>query len=61
MTTVRLGYDCCRCEGRDCDRKAECLRHAALSDMEAATPWTERYCEFGREVEGFILDREGEQ
>lgn len=27
----KLAYDCCRCQGRDCDRKAECLRFATLN------------------------------
>lgn len=59
MTTIRLGYDCCRCEGQDCDRKAECLRHAALADMGPMTPVKDRYCdEIGRESAGFIAIRE---
>lgn len=58
MTTIRLGYDCCRCEGQDCDRKAECLRHAALADMGPRTPIMTRCCEMGRESEAFIAIRE---
>lgn len=59
MTTIRLGYDCCRCEGKDCERKAECLRHAALQDMGPLTPVKARYCdEIGRESAGFIAIRE---
>lgn len=59
MTTVRLGYDCCRCEGQDCDRKSECLRHVAMSDMGPRTPWTDRYCpDTGTTAEGLIAVRE---
>lgn len=54
----RLLYDICRCQGQGCDRRAECLRHVALDDMGPQTPWTERYCELGRESEGFIAVRE---
>lgn len=59
MKAPDLHYDKCRCQGRDCDRKADCLRFAALDDMGPATPWTERYChEIGRESEGFLAIRE---
>ena len=58
MDAVKLPYEKCRCQGRDCDRKADCLRFAALDDMGPATPWTERYCDMGREAEGFIRVRE---
>lgn len=58
MLLNRLPYDRCRCTGKDCDRKAECLRHVAMDDMVTRTPWCERYCEIGKESEGFILVRE---
>lgn len=55
----RLPYDYCRCAGKDCDRKTECLRHTAMEDMGPRTPWTDRYCdEIGRESQGFIAVRE---
>lgn len=54
----RLPYDCCRCAGKDCDRKDECLRHVAMNDMGPRSPWCERYCDLGKEAEGFILVRE---
>lgn len=54
-----LPHDVCRCQGRDCDRKTECLRFVALDDfVQGTTPWTERYCPVGRESEGFIAVRE---
>jgi len=53
----RLPLDYCRCQGRDCDREGECLRHVAMNDTGPQTPWTERYCEEGREAEGFIAIR----
>lgn len=55
---TRLAYDKCRCHGKGCDRKATCLRHAALDDMGPATPWTERLCEPGKESEKYIMVRE---
>ena len=48
-----------RCQGKDCDRKAECLRVEQMSNLGARTPWTDRYCpEIGRESYGFIAIRE---
>lgn len=57
-TINRLPHDHCRCEGQDCDRKTECMRFVALDDMGPDTPWTERYCDLGRESEGYIQVRE---
>lgn len=57
----RLPHDCCRCTGKDCDRKAECLRHLAMQDMGPRTPWTERYCPAGRESDGYLAAREEAQ
>lgn len=54
-----LPYDYWRCTGKDCDRKAECLRVAAMQDMGPNTPWTERLCE-GNTAEHFIAIREEE-
>lgn len=51
MTT--LHYDYCRCAGTGCDRKAECLRVAAMQDMGPNTPKKERLCE-GNTAEAFI-------
>ncbi|WP_407280565.1 hypothetical protein U5817_09795 [Aromatoleum evansii] len=57
-----LPYDYCRCMGENCARKSECLRHAAVTDMDRNTPWAGRYCrEVGRESEGFIAISEEEQ
>lgn len=60
MTDInRLPLDCCRCEGKDCDRKAERLRYVALADMGPRTPIMARYCdEIGRESSGVIAVRE---
>lgn len=58
MTTIRLGYDCCRCEGKNCDRRDHCLRYVALADMGPRTPIMARCCEMGRESEAFIAIRE---
>ena len=58
--TNTLLYDYCRCAGNNCDRKAECLRHIAWKNMEPGKPWMERYCECGRESEGFILNKKDE-
>lgn len=56
---TRLAYDKCRCQGKDCERRSTCLRHAALDDMGPATPWTERFCpDTGTTAEGYIMVRE---
>ena len=34
-----LPLDYCRCEGRDCSRRQDCLRHQQLSNMGPRTPW----------------------
>jgi hypothetical protein len=52
-----LPYDYARCHGTDCERRGECMRHLALSDMGPRTMQTERMCELGREHEHFILIR----
>lgn len=58
-TECRLPYDCCRCEGKNCDRRDHCLRYVALSDMGPRTPIMARCCsEIGRESEAFIAIRE---
>lgn len=56
-TKPALPYDYARCRGTDCERRGECLRNAALSDMGPRTTQTERMCELGREHEYFILIR----
>lgn len=54
----KLPFDYCRCQGKDCDRKAECLRVEQMSNMGPRTPWTERYCPDFNTSEGFIgVDR----
>lgn len=58
MDAVRLPFDYSRCQGRDCDRKDDCLRHAALADMGPRTPINARLCEIGHEAESFIAIRE---
>lgn len=53
-----LPWDCSRCHGQDCDRKAECLRHEQLSNMGPRAPMMDRVCEMGRESAGFTAIRE---
>lgn len=53
-----LPWDWCRCHGKDCDRKAECLRHEQLSNMGPRTPIMERICAMGHEAESFVAIRE---
>lgn len=40
----RLPWDCCRCLGKDCERRKECLRHEQLSNMGPRTPVSENLC-----------------
>ena len=55
---VSLPHDYTRCHGQYCDRRRECDRYLSIADMGSHTSQVERYCEVGRESEGFIAVRD---
>jgi hypothetical protein len=50
---IALPHDVCRCF-TGCERRDACLRYVARNELGLGTPWTERYCESGREARGFM-------